>query len=296
MQENSSVEQTGSIESTTQTTSPESNIQAAESPQESSNQAMQEAIAELEKMERFKFEGREWTPEDLKAAIMRYKDYTKKTQALAKERESVESERKFYENLSFDIQAVLSNPSLVGKFLEVYPEKFHKYLKEAFQKTPGQSTGQRDQSAGTPDVELLSRLQKLEKTLHDQEVAKQESYIDTQVEKLSKKYPNALPKVVLASIHDKYLRGEELTEEDWERAFEESEKEMTELLAKRYGEKVKAQGKANEKARDVEAGGGTPSSAPKKITSFKEAREAAIKAATASGGKRVELQRPVLNN
>src|SRR5690606_28684852 len=101
-----------------------------------------------------------------------------------------------------------------GKFLETYPEKFHKYLKEAFQKVQGQTAGQHEQAAGSPDVDLLSRLTKLEKTLHDQEVAKQESYIDTQVEKLSKKYPNALPKVVLASIHDKYLRGEGISEED----------------------------------------------------------------------------------
>ena len=113
-------------------------------------------IYDLEKLSKFKYQGQELTPKDLEAMILRQKDYTQKTQALSKERESFQSEQKFYENLYYDLNNVKNNPQLANEFIKIYPEKFHEYLKQVLGQT---DQTQKQEQRPVYDVETNSRLQ-----------------------------------------------------------------------------------------------------------------------------------------
>ena len=60
-----------------------------ESNSEASKSESAQAILELDKVKEFLFEGQKFTPQELKNAWLRQQDYTRKTQELARERESV---------------------------------------------------------------------------------------------------------------------------------------------------------------------------------------------------------------
>lgn len=261
-------------------TSPEST--QSNSPFDSSNQDMRDAIAELDKMDKFKFQGQEWTPKDLEKAVMRQKDYTQKTQSLAEERKQMESfknESKFYENLYFDLQKVKSasekgDNSLVNEFLQVYPEKFHSYLKEILG-TTSQQPAQKQQSQPF-DFETATRLQKVEKVIYDQEVAKNEAYISSTVDKMSKKYPDAIPEMAIARVYEAHNAGTKITEREWDKAFQQVDEQIKGVVKARYGDLVKKQQDANQRGRDVDSGGGTIGRAPEKFKSLGDVTKFAI--------------------
>lgn len=248
----------------------------------------QALVTELEKLEKFKFQGQELTAKDLEKMILRQKDYTQKTQSLAEERKAIEAEkqeRKFYENLYYDLQQVKSNPQLVQEFIKVYPEKFHGYLKEVLN---SQQTQAQDQTAQTKyDIDQMSRMQKLEnfynqqqEMIQQQEIAKTEAAINSKIETLSKKYPDALPELAIGKVFEVYNKlqqtGGKLSDQDWESAFKASDAQVKDLLKSRYGELVKKQTQANAKARDVDSGGGTVGRAPQKFKSLKEVTDFAV--------------------
>jgi len=235
-----------------------------------------QAIAELDKMDKFKLDGQEWTLKDLKAAILRQKDYTQKTQSLAEERKSFGDEKKFYENLYWDLDSVRKNPGLAQEFVKVYPPAFHQYLEKALKETnthsPSQQSVQSQQTQPHVDVQTLSRLERLEKFYNDQEVAKNEQEVERIVDKFAKTYPDAgnFKELVLARAYESRMQGVQLTEEMWESIFKQVDQQVSGLLKAKYGNLVKEQKEANAKARDVGAGGGTPGSAPKKFKNLGE--------------------------
>jgi hypothetical protein len=104
----------------TQTETPvrtsDSSVEQAKTQQEK----IQEMI-ELESLDKFKFRGKEWTPEEIDKAMLLQADYTRKTQAIS-------AESKFIDNLDADLRAVRSNPDLTSEFKKLYPEKYHKFL------------------------------------------------------------------------------------------------------------------------------------------------------------------------
>lgn len=234
-----------------------------------STQSVAQALAELDKMEKFKFQGQEWTPKDLEKAIMRQQDYSKKTQGLSDDRKSLDDERKFYENLAYDLVNLRTNPSLVNKFLQLYPEKFHKYADEFLKGTPSstQTQGAQTPNQPIPDVQLLSRLDKLEKFYQEQEVTKNEAKINEIVTSMSKKYPDAanFKEMVLGRAYESHMQGVQLTDETWESIFKSVNDEVGNMIKAKYGELVKKQTEANSKARDVAPGGGIATRAPQKI-------------------------------
>lgn len=251
--------------------------QSLEKEMGSSKKEVDQAIAELDKMEKFKLDGQEWTLKDLKAAIMRQKDYTQKTQALAEERKSFGESKKFYENLNIDLRSLEKNPSLLQEFLKVYPQDFHKYAEEILKNNQGSQTNPQQQVSTQPqvDVQLYSRLQSLEKILHEQEVSKAETSIRQTMDDLHKQYPetnNKLAKeTILARAHEYYNgQNQELTKDTWDQIFKEVAEEVKEFAKAQYGSMVKKQTEANSKARDVGAGGGVVGQAPKKFKNFDE--------------------------
>lgn len=230
------------------------------------------AIADLEKMDKFKLDGQEWTLKDLKAAIMRQKDYTQKTMSLSEERKSLQEEKRFYENLAWDLDKVKANPALANEFVRVYPKQFHKYAEEYLkaQNESQQQSVQGQKPQPQVDVQTLSRLDQLEKVFQAQEVQKNEKLIEQTMAKLSEKYPDAanFKEMVLGRAFEAHSGGVTLTDEVWENIYKQVNSEVEGLLKAKYGNLVKKQTEANAKARDVGVGGGTAGRAPVKFTRF----------------------------
>ncbi len=232
-------------------------------------------VVELEKVGKFKWEGKEWTPEELKKAALRLDDYTKKTQTLAEERKSLDSERKYYENLYADLASVRSNPELAREFVKVYPEKFHSYLKSVLTNTQERTDSQTpvNHQQVTPDVELLSRVNKLESHFTKQEVEKAKLEIKSTVDELAKKYTNVgqdFKDMVYAQAFEFYEKNKTINPEAWDSIFKNLDTRLEKAFQARYADLVKKQTTANSKAKDVEPGGGTVGRAPKKFKSLDE--------------------------
>ncbi len=243
---------------------------SAEAPK-AQEPAVTQAIAELDKMEKFKLDGQEWTLKDLKAAIMRQKDYTQKTQTLAQERKTLDEDRRFRENLAYDLRAMEKNPALANEFLKIYPEQYHKLAEEYLRgNTQAPAAQPSVQQSPQVDFQLLSRVDRIEKIHQAQEVAKNEQVIEQTMNDLSAKYPNAadFKELVLARAYEAFNKGTELSKEVWEDIFKGVDSEVDQKLKGKYGNLVKKQTEANAKAQDVGAGGGTAGRAPQKFSKF----------------------------
>lgn len=224
-------------------------------------------IAELEKLARVKFDGREWTPEQLKKSIMMHSDYTKKTQEIAQD-------RKFFDNLPHDLAKVRANPQLVHEFRKVYPEKFHNYLDVLGVNSEPKQEKETDLT-GIPR-ELIDRLHRVESYVKEKEVAVAEATLDKTIASMATKYPSANEDVVLAKAQALLDRGDELTEEAWDKLFKENHEKMESFFETKYKEKLTKTKQAAKQAKDTRSGGGIVGEAPKKM-SMKEATEQAIR-------------------
>lgn len=251
--------------------------QAAGTQTESNqNQSKAEQVAELERLGKFKFEGREWTPDQLKKSMMLHQDYTKKTQEVAQVREYA----KYYSNLEGDLAAVKEDPSLASQFKQIYPKEFHNYLKVIGLEEKGGARSQDAKKAfKDADPELLERLEKAEKYIHEQEVSKAEAQIDQIFSRMAPKYPYAEEELVLARaqvVLDHKQPGETLTEADWEKLWKNCDEFLRAKTVAKKNEEFQKQKLANSKAKEGGPGGGSPGHAPRKET-MKQASERAIR-------------------
>lgn len=250
--------------------------QAGSAPQGGLSQA---DILELDKLEKFKYQGRDWTPRELERAILRQQDYSKKTAEIAEERKALQAradEQKFYENLHYDLRKIESNPALISEFLRVYPEKFHQYAREFLGSTSQNQAQQKPQPTSHVDFETQQRMLKLEKHFEEQEVAKNLVEINSTIDSLSKKYPDALAELAIVRVNEAANKGTKITEKLWEDAFRQVDAEMKNIVKAKYGDLVKKQTEANKKAQDVPSGGGTLSKAPENFKSLKDVTKYAI--------------------
>lgn len=241
------------------------------------DQAPSLAITELDKMDKFKLDGQEWTLKDLKAAILRQKDYTQKTQSLSDDRKTFQSEQKFYENLAWDLMRLRENPALVSEFLKIYPDKFHNYAEQVLKNNQPQAQQSQVQQPQY-DVQTMSRLERLEKFYNEQEVSKNELQINHTIDDLSKKYPDAanFREMVVGRAMEVHTQGTQLTPQVWEDIFKQVDSQVSNLIKAKYGEFIKKQQAANAKARDVGAGGGTATAAPRKFKNLSEVTKFAV--------------------
>lgn len=256
----------------TQDTTETSQEQGSESL-EAGNQSQEKApsVVELDALEKFRFGGRDWTPKDLSGAILMQSDYTRKTQALAEE-------RKFNDNLQTDLDAVKRDPSLVARFREIYPEKFHAYLDTIGVKASSSL------NANTQDPQLLSRLEAIESEFQERKVEAISAELDAKYATLTKKYPFADEEMVTSramAFLDKMQKEQgskaNITEAQWDMLFKQSHDRMSEMAKKFYGDRIKNQKEANQRGKDVPAGGGVPGQAPKQPRSIKEATTMALR-------------------
>lgn len=265
-----SVEQVGND---TQDTSPESSQGIGSLGQESANPEGQSAstLHDLDKLAKFRFEGREMTIADLKKQMLLHKDYTQKTQALSEERKNWEKQLQFAENLYADLEQVKSNPRLASEFMRIYPEKYHTHLEKILTQSPEPAQQQAPQQQRSPvDFETMSKIHQFESFMHEQKVAESTRTISVKMDDLSKKFPDADPGMALARVYDAHSKGEKITDQLWEKAFKEDQESFLKRSDARYKTMVANQKNANKKAADVGAGGGTPGRAPEKFKSLKD--------------------------
>ena len=221
------------------------------------------SVLELDAVEKFKFQGREWTPKELQNAYLMQSDYTKKTQAIAEE-------RKFYDNLSVDLAAISKNPALVSEFKRIYPEKYHSYLSYV---TPKQAEQMQQPAEKSIDPEFMSRFESLERSIREKEAAAIEAELDVKFKQLGEKYPMADEEAVIARAQSLLNKGQDLNDNTWDALWKSVNDVNQKKFEQVYQNKVKEQKTANIRGRDVAAGGGTVGQAPTKPRTIKEATD-----------------------
>jgi hypothetical protein len=226
-----------------------------------------EQVLDLETVSKFKYGGREWTPKDFQGAYMMQSDYTRKTQALAEE-------RKYFDNLQADLDAIKQNPSLAPQFKSIYPEKYHKYLGYV---VPEQDM--REKPSNTPgiDPEIMADIKAFKDDLRDRKIQSASAEIDAICGKLSKQYPMADEEAVLARASAVLERGDKLTPEVWNDLWKNVHDKNQKLADQYYSGKVNQQKTANSKGKDSASGGGMPGMAPNRPKTIKEASAMALK-------------------
>lgn len=242
-------------------------------------------VTELDKLEKFKFENQEYTPQELKKAILRQQDYTRKTQEFSQE-------RRFYDNLSADLKHVRGNPALAQEFRRIYPEKFHQYLEHISQDFGNNGATQpttTPQSSNSPkyaeiDPQYLSRFEKVENALFEKEVEAIETSLEAQEKEFSQKYPMADIETVYSKAQtlldknsalpkDEHVK---LDKETWDRLYKQDHEKNKQRYENYYKETINKQKQAGLKARDSGVGGAMPGTSPKRHKTIKEATEAAL--------------------
>lgn len=242
----------------------------------------QSEITELEKLERFKFKGEEWTPKKAEQAFMRQQDYTKKAQELAEQRKEYDAElkhREYRSNLKADINHVLKNPSLADEFKKIYPEEYHYALELALGKNQQQVEQKQEQSLPPEVLEKLKKLDEHDQTLNEfkakaYETEKQavDARLEANESKFTQKYPYskyALERVYGAletyAVNNKITNIKDIPDSVFEHMYKTAHDQMLKNAEEINQARVKKQMDAHKDAQDIGKGGGIPGEAPKKI-------------------------------
>lgn len=240
-------------------------------------------ILDLDKVEKFRWNGREYTRDALKKEIMFHKDYTQKTQKIAEERKAFEERKKFDDNLYADIEKVKANPALAEEFKKTYPEFYHKLVDYLVP----QGTIEKEAIATTDKKGQQEfkdpRVDEVYQYVNEQKQRTAEVEVNALFDKLSTKYPDASEREVIGQVQhllalhkqspQEFKKPDDKTIED---LFSKSQEERINF-AKSYGSKnFKAQKQANVKGAGPGAGGGVPGTAPKVARTIKEATALAM--------------------
>ena len=228
----------------------------------------EQQLVELDKLDKFKFQGKEWNTKDLLSGFMRQSDYTHKTTEMAKD-------RKYYDHLSADLENVRNRPELAAQFKQLYPEKFHSYLRLLQQEQMSEPDKESAQSLSLPPEvkKLVERFDVIEGHYKEQQVKSTQAQLDAIIDPLNKKYPFADEEAALARgqmLHDK---GVELTQERWEEIYKTIHSRNESAWKANKSEQIKKQKEANLKGSDAPSGGGIPGGKPYTPKTVKEAHK-----------------------
>jgi hypothetical protein len=263
---------TGTSVETPQVTTHDATANASGTPGKEG--ATPQQLVDIDKLEKFLMAGKEWTRKDLMQSILMQSDYTRKTQEISQE-------RKFYDNLSADLEALKRDPALVDQFKKIYPEKFHAYLKtiginDSLQRENAQRNGL--------DPEAQARLDRIEGRFREQDEKVLNQHLDSLSKKFGEKYSFADENEVLAKAEVLLARKEQAGEKDpqisdaeWEKLWEGAHKRIEAKATQRFNAQYEKQKRANMEGRDIAAGGGTPGPTPNGIKTVKDAEEAMIR-------------------
>lgn len=242
-------------------------------------------ILDLDKHEKFRWQGREWTREELQKSYMMQSDYTRKTAELSES-------RKYATNFDADLERVIENPELMAQMKAIYPASYVKLAERVLARmSPEQSepASQQQQAQGqSQDYEKMMRTllnkelaplkewkEQVSQQQYESEVKAIQAELDNKFDKLQAKYPEASQREVHTLIDAAIKRGETPNDSLFEKLFKESHSSFEKRYAERQTKQIAEQKKANAKARDIGQGGGTPGQAPIK-RDMKSAREALL--------------------
>lgn len=246
------------------------------------------AVFDLTKAEKFMWDGKEMTPDELKRSILRQNDYTKKTQAHAEERRRFEQERQewtaaqekeqqFLENFEIDIQNVLKDPSQEKRYKEIYPAKYHQALDQALARSFGDQNSPKrnetilEQRLKSVESKFEQREREIAMTAFENSVATNAEILDSNIQKLSQKYSLADEDSVLARAEHmaSSLKKDANFNDNFSQLMEKLYKENHQYHESRYKtlykEKVEQQKQANVRGKDIGSGGATPGGTPTKL-------------------------------
>ena len=235
---------------------------------------------EIDSLDRYRYQGRPL--KDWESGYMRQQDYTQKTTQIAQE-------RRFFDNLSIDLDRVKQNPALAEQFRSIYPEKFHAYLRyvQSENSSPNSQNGSspQQQQYGRLDPAMEQRIMQLEKGFRDKEVAAISADLDRKFEKLSLKYPHADEEAVVARAQALLMKMKEMnpgaqveiSEKQWDALWKSQHDRAYGLSDAQYRKQVQNQIQVNKKNSDPAGkGGGIPGQAPRQFKTIKEATAAAL--------------------
>ncbi len=247
--------------------SSEGTQEAVKSQAPSSEQKAQE-ILDLDKLDRFRFGGRELTLKQLRDEHMMRQDYTTKTQKLSEA-------RKYADNFHYDLSHVVSNPQLLDKFREVYPKEYVE-IAERVLSYRNQQAGNQQAPAVEPSKqplplevqEALQDVKAWKAEVQEQKVQATLEQINSMHERMGTKYPFADPDVVDTRVQIAIEKGLEVTKENLASVIENAYKMHHEAVKAKFDSqqknRVEEQVNAGKAARDVGTGGIPSGGAPKK--------------------------------
>jgi hypothetical protein len=240
------------------------------------------SVPELEKLDKFRYRGKEYTAKDLEKTPFFHSDYTKKTQALAEE-------RKFYENLPYDLEVLKSNPSLADKFKSIYPEKFHWALNYVLgEQASTQNTGGNSATAEQAQQKIAEvkdpRIDELYESYQSSQREAAQARIDSMFDRNLQKYPHADEVRVIGTVQALYeahakdpQRYPKPDEKMIEKVFQKEHESMLSRFKQMQSSAFKNQQQANAEGAMTGAGGAIPGRAPYQPRTLKEATELALK-------------------
>lgn len=261
-----------------------------EQPQDNNENADLEAkentddLVDLDSLEKFRWDGKEYTREELGKMAMRQSDYTQKTQALAEE-------KKFAENFVHDfntLQRSQFDPQVVAKFKEIYPEKYHAMI-DRYVSTS--ETSKTDANANLKsEIEKiisphLKDLESIKQEAYEKKVEAESKWLDNQYSSLGKKYPYANEELVnsklIAMLDHAKSEGKnlEVNEKMLEKIFQQENDSYKKRVDEINSRQAKEQLQANESAFDTSGRGGSPTM-QRKTRTLDEATEDAIASLT----------------
>ena len=241
------------------------------------SKTVEQKLVDLAALDKFTFEGKEWTLKDLKNSILMHQDYTRKTQTLAQERQRLEESSKFDLNLRHDLANVAANPALAAEFKKIYPKEYHNYLSWVMKEA--QQNESEQQQPAIPK-EFTSRIESIESKLFEKEVEAESARIDSIIEKFSKQYDMADVDLVLSRAEALSNKGTKLDEKTWEQLFKSTHDALESKFKDKYSKRAKEQQEASSKAKDTRPGGGVPGQSPVVPKNLREAREHMIASLT----------------
>lgn len=233
-------------------------------------------ILDLDKHDRFRFAGKEWTRKEFNNAYLMQSDYTRAKQQLAED-------RRYADNYAADLRKVIRNPERLDEFKKLYPKSYVEMATNVLNDLRGQQPQPQGsqqkvpqpQNQEDPEVQSMkAEFREWKQKQYQAEVDTYQSWLDNQYETLGKKYPFANTEAVTMRASLLSEQGHEIKKETLEKLFKEvddSEKSRFEAM---YKSKVEKQKQVGLKTKDIGSGGSTPGSAPRGLKTLKEAKEA----------------------
>jgi hypothetical protein len=269
----------------------------AEAPQsQETNQQVQttneekiQEILDLDKVPKFRLDGKELTAKELRDERMMRSDYTRKTQEIAETRKELEQKQKYADNFHIDAMLVIKKPELMNSFSGIYPKQYVETLKLMMGQVGAKEvTGQSQQTTELPEevtrrlASVEERFEAMDKQAKEVETRAAEAELDRIFDPLTKKYPFADEQAVTARAQMIAERAKQegqsldINNAFFEKLFQEQHERNLKAYEQITKQKITEQKQAASLAKDLGRGGDVQGAPAKQMRSMKEAREAML--------------------